>query len=130
MTAGIAAKMMLSEAIRQRPASCERSSRSISLAEEAVNRATMEGPVPIVLARWTPLIDKPSSTMTFRLASSRCRLVVVARRIGGTLRVSEIDGGMTTRGIIDSRHDNETIATDVAATVVRLAAIDVDAEVT
>ena len=50
MTAGIAAKMMLSEAIRQRPASWERSSRSISRAEEPLNRRTRAGPVPIVLA--------------------------------------------------------------------------------
>ena len=50
MTAGTAAKMMLSEAIRQRPASWERSSRSIRRAEESVNRWIRAGPVPMVLA--------------------------------------------------------------------------------
>ena len=87
MTAGIAAKMMLSEAIRQRPASCERSSRSISRAEEAVNRWTSDGPVPIVLASCTPLIDRPSSMVTLRSASSRCCCAVMARRMRATLRV-------------------------------------------
>ncbi len=87
MIAGIAAKMTLSEAIRQRPASWERSSRSIRRAEEAVNRRTREGPAPIVLASWTALIDSPSSMVTLRLASSRCCCVVMARRIRATLRV-------------------------------------------
>ena len=87
MIAGMAAKMMLSEAIRQRPASWERSSRSISRAEESVNRWTRAGPVPIVLASWTPLIDRPSSMVTFRSASSRCCAVVMARRMRATLRV-------------------------------------------
>ena len=87
MTAGIAAKMMLIEAIRQRPASSERSSRSIRRAEEAVKRSISDGPVPIVLLSWTPLIDRPSSMVTLRSASSRCRCAVIARRIRATLRV-------------------------------------------
>ena len=87
MIAGIAAKMMLSEAIRQRPASWERSSRSIRRAEEAVNRWTRAGPVPMVLDSWTPLTDRPSSMVTLRSASSRCCCVVMARRIRATLRV-------------------------------------------
>src|SRR5580692_6119049 len=103
MTAGIAAKMMLSEAIRQRPASWERSSRSISRAEDAVNRRIREGPVPIVLASWTPLTDSPSSTVTLRSASSRCCSVVMARRILATLRVRKMAGGMTTSEMSDSR---------------------------
>ena len=73
MTAGMAAKMMLIEAIRQRPASSLRSSRSTRRAEEAVNRSTSAGPVPRVLASCTPLIESPSSTVTLRSASSRCR---------------------------------------------------------
>ena len=87
MIAGIAAKMTLIDAIRQRPASCERSSRSISRAEEAVNRSTRDGLVPIVLASWMPLIESPSSIVTLRSASSRCCCVVMARRILATLRV-------------------------------------------
>ena len=72
MTAGIAAKITLIDAIRQRPASCERSSRSISRAEDSVNRRTSAGPAPIVLVSWTPLIESPSSMVTLRSASSRC----------------------------------------------------------
>ena len=41
--------MTLIEAIRQRPASSERSSRSISRSDDAVNRSTSAGPVPRVL---------------------------------------------------------------------------------
>src|ERR1700683_568516 len=102
MIAGMAAKMTLSEAIRQRPASWERSSRSISRAEDAVNRWTRDGLAPIVLASWTPLIDSPSSIVTLRSASSRCCWVVMARRMMATLRVREIAGGMTTRESSDS----------------------------
>ena len=89
MIAGMAANTMLSEAIRQRPASWERSSRSISRAEDAVNRRTRAGPVPIVLASCTPLTDRPSSIVTFRSASSRCCCVVMASaQAGTTLRVT------------------------------------------
>jgi hypothetical protein len=87
MTAGIAAKMMLIEAIRQRPASWERSSRSMRRADEAVNRWISDGPVPMVFASWIPLIDRPSSMLTLRLASSRCCSVVMARRMRATLRL-------------------------------------------
>jgi hypothetical protein len=87
MTAGMAAKMMVSEDIRQRPASWERSSRSISRAEEAVNRRIRAGPAPMVLASCTPLTDSPSSMVTLRSASSRCCSAVMARRIRATLRV-------------------------------------------
>ena len=130
MIAGIAAKMMLSEAIRQRPASWERSSRSIRRAEESVNRRTRAGPVPIVLASWMPLIDSPSSMVTLRSASSRCCWVVMARRILATLRVRKMAGGMTTSEMSDSRQDRATMATAVATAVVRLAAIEVAVEVT
>ena len=87
MTAGMAAKMMLIEAIRQRPASSERSSRSISRADDAVNRAIRAAPVPMVLLSWMPLIDRPSSMVTLRSASSRWRCAVISRRIRATLRV-------------------------------------------
>ncbi|GAB3824149.1 hypothetical protein GCM10027610_002010 [Dactylosporangium cerinum] len=87
MTAGIAAKMMLIEAIRQRPASSERSSRSISRFEDAVNRSTSAAPAPMVLLRRTPLTERPSSMVTLRSASSRWRAAVISRRIPATLRV-------------------------------------------
>jgi hypothetical protein len=130
MTAGTAAKMMLSEAIRQRPASWERSSKSISRAEESVNRWIRPGPVPIVLASWMPLTESPSSMVTLRSASSLCCRVVMARRILATLRVRKMAGGMTTSEMSDSRQDRATIATAVATTVVRLAAREVAVEVT
>ena len=87
MTAGIAAKMMLIDAIRQRPASSERSSRSIRRADDAVKRSTSAAPVPMVLLSCTPLIDRPSSMVTLRSASSRWRCAVIARRMRATLRV-------------------------------------------
>jgi hypothetical protein len=87
MIAGMAAKMMLIEAIRQRPASSERSSRSIRRVEEAVKRSTSAAPVPIVLLSCTPLIDRPSSMVTLRSASSRWRWAVISLRIRATRRV-------------------------------------------
>ena len=130
MTAGIAAKMTLIDAIRQRPASWERSSRSMSRALDSVNRRTSAGPVPIVLLSWTPLIDSPSSMVTLRSASSRCWSAVISRRIRATRRLSQIAGGRTTSEISASRHDRATIATAVATVVVRFEAIDVAVEVT
>ena len=83
----MAAKITLRVPIRQRPASDERSSRSISRAEDSVNRAITAGPAPMVLLSWMPLIDRPSSTVTLRSASSRCCAAVIDRRIRATRRV-------------------------------------------
>jgi hypothetical protein len=130
MTAGMAAKTTLVEAIRQRPASCARSSRSISRSEEPVNRATSAGPAPIVRASWAPLTDSPSSTVTLRSASSRCWAAVIRRRIPATRRVSWIAGGSTTSEISESCQDSAAMATAVATAVVRLDATDVAVEVT
>ena len=130
MTAGMAANRTLIDAIRQRPASCERSSRSISRVEDSVNRRTRAGPVPSDLASWIPLIESPSSTVTLRSASSRCWAAVMSRRIRATRRVSQTAGGSTTSETSESRHDSAAIATAVATVVVRLDAIDVAVEVT
>ena len=130
MTAGIAAKITLIEAIRQRPASDERSSRSISLALDSVNRRTSDGLAPIVLASWMPLMERPSSMVTLRSASSRCWSAVISRRIRATLRLSQIAGGSTTSEIRASRQESATIATAVATVVVRFEAIEVAVEVT
>ena len=122
--------MTLIDAIRQRPASCERSSRSISRALDSVNLRTSVGPVPIVLLSWTPLMDRPSSMVTLRSASSRCCRAVISRRIRATRRLSQIAGGRTTSEISASRQDRATIATAVATVVVRLEAIEVAVDVT
>ena len=122
--------MMVSEAIRQRPASWERSSRSINRAEEPANRWIRAEPVPIVLASWMPLTESPSSIVTLRSASSLCCRVVMARRILATLRVRKMAGGMTTSEMSDSRQDRTAMATEVATTVVRLDAMEVAVEVT
>ena len=122
--------MIDNDDIRHRPANCDRSSRSISRVDDSVNRAMSAGPVPIVLASWIPLIDKPSSTVTFRFASSRCCCAVMARRIRATLRASSTEGGITTSEISDSCQDSAIIATDVATVVVRFEAIEVAVEVT
>src|SRR5664279_2358265 len=125
MIAGMAAKMMLIEAIRHLPANSERSSRSISRADDAVKRSTMAGPVPRVLLSWIPLIDRLSSIVTFRSASSRWRCAVMARRSTATLRARYTDGGITISEISESRHDSAAIATAVAIAVVRFEATDV-----
>ncbi len=84
----MAANSTLIDAIRQRPASDERSSRSISRADDSVNRRTSAGPAPIDLASWMPLIESPSSMVTLRSASSRCCAEVISRRIRATRRLS------------------------------------------
>lgn len=130
MNAGTAANTTLIEAIGQRPASSLRSSRSTRRAEEAVNRSISAGAVPSVLASCTPLIDRPSSTVTLRSASSRWRRAVTSRRSRATRRVSHTAGGRMSSETRDSRQESATMATTVATTVVRLAAIDVAVEVT
>jgi hypothetical protein len=95
-----------------------------------VNRCTSAGPVPIVRASWIPLIDRPSSTVTLRSASSRCWAAVIERRRVATRRVSQIAGGSTTSEISESCHDSATMATAVATAVVRFEATEVAVEVT
>src|ERR1700722_8188491 len=77
-----------------------------------------------------PLIDRPSSMVTFRSASSRCCCVVIARRMRATLRDRYIEGGMTTSEMSDRRQDSATMAAEVATAVVRFEAIDVAVDVT
>ena len=122
--------MIVMVAIRQRPASSERSSRSTRRAELVVNRSISAPPAPRVLLSCTPLIDSPSSMVTLRSASSRWRWAVISRRIAATRRVSQMAGGSTTNETRVSRQDSATMATRVATTVVRLDAIEVAVEVT
>ena len=124
------AKTICIVAIRQRPASCERSSRSTSSPDVAENRSAVRVEVPSVLARRTPLTDSPSSIWWLRSARWRCWAAVTARRSSATLRVSHRAGGMTSSESSDRRHDSATIATAVATAVVRFAAIDVAVDVT
>ena len=130
MTAGMAAKATLIDAIRHRPASCACNSSCVNRVEDRVNRSTSAGPVPSVLASSTPLMDRPSSMVTFISASSRCCAAVTARRIRATRRVSQTAGGMTTSDTNDNRQDSAAIAATVATEVVRLEAIDVAVDVT
>ena len=128
--AGIAAKMTLIEAIRQRPASCDFSSSSISFSESPVNRSTSAGPAPSVLLSWMPLIESDSSTVALMSASWRCCCAVICRRIRATRLVRMIAGGITTSEISERRQESATIAIEVATAVVRLAAIEAAVEVT
>ncbi len=124
------AKMTLIVAIRQRPASWARTSRSTSSLEVTENRSATAWPAPIVLVRRTPLTVRPSSTWDNMSASWRCWRVVTSRRSRATRRVSQIAGGSTTRESSDSRQLSAAIAMAVAATVVTLVAIDVAVLVT
>src|SRR3954447_6023906 len=55
------ANTMLIVAMRQRPASCERTSRVTRSSDVPVNRRDWAGPAPRVLPSSTPLTDSPSS---------------------------------------------------------------------
>ncbi len=116
------AKTMLIEAIRQRPASCERTSSATSSWDVRANRCDCAGPVPRVLPSWTPEIDRPSSTWVCRSAIRRCRSPVTSRRTSATLRVSHTAGGRTTRDSSDRRQLSAPMATAVPTTVVALEA--------
>lgn len=129
-SAGIAEKMMLIVAIRQRPDNCERTSRSTRRVEVAENRSDIAGPAPSVLPSWIPLIDRLSSIWVCMSASAFCRCVVISRRISATLRVSQMAGGSTISDSSDNRQLSTAIATAVPITVVTLDAIDVAVDVT
>ncbi len=126
----MAANTTVVAAIRQRPASCARSSRSTSRDDDAVKRSTSAGPVPVVRDSSTPPIERASSTVTLRSASSRCWAAVIARRMRATRRVSQIDGGSTSRDTSVSCQLSASIATNVATAVVRFEATEVAVEVT
>ena len=124
------ANTMLIVAIRQRPASCERTSSVTRSSEVPVNRCDCAGPAPRVLPSSTPLTDSPSSTWECRSARCRWRWAVIVRRIRATRRVSQIAGGSTTSDSRDSRQLRAAIATAVPMTVVTFEAADVAVEVT
>ena len=118
--AGTAAKTTFMVAIRQRPASWERTSRSTRSAEVCSKRRASVGAAPRVLVSWMPLIDRPSSTCTCRSASLAWRAAVTAYRIRATWRVRMTAGGSTTRVTRASCQLSSSIATRVPTTVVRL----------
>ncbi len=122
--------MMPIEAIRQRPASWERTSSPTSSDEVAVNRCESSGPVPSVFTRWTPFTDRDSSTCESRSARFRWRAAVTSRRIRATLRVSHTAGGNTIRESSERRQLSATMAPDVPTTPVTFEAIDVAVDVT
>ena len=130
MTAGIAAKMTLIEAIRQRPASWERSSRSIRRAEDVGESADQRRAGAHRLGQ-LDAVDRQSfldgDVEVGKLALLRA---VITRRSFATLRVRKIAGGMTTSEISESLQDSATMATAVATAVVRFEAIEVAVEVT
>ena len=129
MRAGIAAKMICIVAIRQRPASCERISRSMRSVEVAVKRRWVASAAPRVLTSVMPLTVRVSSTWLCRSASRRWRRAVMSRRMRATRRVIHTAGGMTSSESSDRRGLRATIATAVATAVVTLLAIEVAVEV-
>ena len=122
--------MTLIDAIRQRPASWARISRSTSSPDVSPKRADSTGPLPTVLPSSTPLTDKPSSIWVCMSAIRACCRLVICRRILATRRVSQMDGGSTIRVSSESRQLSATIAIAVPTTVVTFAAIEVAVEVT
>ena len=117
-------------AIRQRPASCERTSRPIRSSLVSVKRAVIAGAAPRVRVSRAPLTDRLSSTWTCRSASARWRWEVIACRIRATWRVSHTAGGSTISESSASRQLRAAIATAVPTTTVRFDATDVAVEVT
>ena len=124
------AKDICTDAMRQRPAMRERTSRSASCADSASKRWASSSERPIVLPSRMPLTDSDSSTSADMSASRPWRWAVMRLRSRPTRRVSQTKNGSSASEKAASRQSSATIAAIVASTVVTLETIDVAVEVT
>jgi hypothetical protein len=123
-------KAICTEAIRQRPAIRERTSRSASCADSAVKRSASSVERPIVLPSRMPLTLSDSSTSAEMSASRPWRSAVIRLRSRPTRRVSQTKNGSSASEKTASRQSSANIATTVAITVVMLETIEVAVLVT
>src|SRR6476660_6707253 len=124
------AKLIWTDAIRQRPAIRARTSRSASSPDSPPKRLTSSGARPIVLPSRMPDTDSDSSTSVDMSASRLWRTDWILRRSSPTRRVSQTKNGSSTSENAARRQSSRNIATTVAATVVTFWTIDVAVEVT
>jgi hypothetical protein len=124
------AKLICTEAMRQRPAIRLRTSRSASCSDSPAKRRTSSGPRPIVLPSRMPDTDSDSSTSVDMSASRPWRTEVMRLRSSPTRRVNQRKNGSRASEKTASFQFSATIATSVASTVVTFDMIDVAVLVT
>ena len=124
------AKLICTEAMRQRPAMRERTSMSASSLDSPPKRRTSSGERPIVLPSRMPETDSDSSISVDMSARRLWRTDWMRRRSSPTRRVSQTKNGSSTSENAARRQSSSTIATIVAPTVVTFCTIEVAVEVT
>ena len=118
------------EAIIQRPAIRERTSRSARLADSRSKRSASSVLRPIVLPSRIPETDSDSCTSEEMSAIAPCLVAVIARRRSPTRRAISTKIGVRPSENSARRQSSRTIAITVAITVVTLEVIEVAVVVT
>ena len=118
------------EAITQRPAMRERTSRSASRSDSRANRSASSSPRPIVLPSRMPETDSDSCTSAEMSAIAPWRVLAIRRRWLPTRRASSTKNGVSASENSASRQSRNIIAMTVASTVVTFETIDVAVLVT
>ena len=124
------AKLICTEAIRQRPAIRARTSRSASSLDSREKRSTSSPERPIVLPSRIPETDSDSSTSVDMSARRPWRTDWMRRRSLPTRRVSHTKNGSRISEKTVSSQLSANIATTVAATVVTVETVEVAVLVT
>ena len=128
--AGMIAKLICTEAMRQRPAMRVRTSSSASSRDSPPKRRTSSGARPIVLPSRMPDTDSDSSTSVDMSASRPWRTDWMRRRCSPTRRVSHTKNGSKKSENAARRQSSRIMATTTATTVVTFWTIEVAVEVT
>ena len=129
-SAGMTANEVWIEAIIQRPAIRERTSRSARRSDSRSKRSASSSPRPIVLPSRIPVTESDSCTSEEMSAMAPCRVVAIFLRSFPTRRASRTKKGVSASEKSASRQSSSAIATTVASTVVTLETIDVAVLVT
>ncbi len=124
------ANAICTDAIRQRPAIRERTSRSARRSDSSVKRWASSCPRPIVLPSRIPDTDSDSSTSDEMSARLPWRSEAIRLRSLPTRRVSQMKNGSRASEKTARRQSSRTIATITAMTVVTFEAIEVAVVVT
>ena len=126
----MAANAICTDAIRQRPAIRERTSRSASSPDSCSKRWASSAERPIVLPSRIPETERDSSTSADMSAIWVWRTLVIRRRSLPTRRVSQTKKGRRPSEKTASRQSSRNIAAVAASTVVTFETIEVAVDVT
>ncbi len=129
-SAGMTAKEVWIEAIIQRPAIRDFTSRSASRADSPSKRSASSPPWPVVLPSRIPDTLSDSCTSEEMSAIAPCLTVVIFLRCAPTRRARSTKKGSSPSENSASRQSSRNIATTLARTVVTLETIEVAVVVT